>query len=260
MSSWANWSWLEPLKDCIKSKTDVYGLSRCGFCIDFSSASRARFPRGSAELAYQDKLADMHATLVDKIVEARAGSMALYCHYPKCMAAVHEHEQPVLAKLKEDVASWHSAKKHASLNPITASSEFNSPLMKWTIGYGQATDFEKAAPQLLDMYRGIYSGWCETLTQEKYNRLIRESETVDTANQKLALTRIWNLPLAADLATQAKRTDVPINSQVAMPRDFNMQQWFEPGSARPITMAKLAKREKTGTLKSLIYSAVSESI
>ena len=72
--SWANWGWLQPLKEILRTRLDLLELSRCGFDVRFPSSKHC-LPLQSAEVALQDSEAKSFGTLTATLVQEHAAHM-----------------------------------------------------------------------------------------------------------------------------------------------------------------------------------------
>lgn len=113
--SWANWGWLDPLHECNTCMADAIGLSRCGIDTDFTARDMRGLSLHSAEVRYQNALAQRLYRLVDLITCTRAGSLVERCHYyPYRLAGLASQDRVLvkstLCEFERDVNAWWSAK------------------------------------------------------------------------------------------------------------------------------------------------------
>jgi hypothetical protein len=113
--SWAFWGWLDSLRECNACMADATGLSRCGIEIDFTLQSMQGLSLQSAEVRYQNALAQRLYRLVDLITCTRAGSLVERCHYYPFRLAGLVSEDPLLVQstlteFERDAKAWWSAK------------------------------------------------------------------------------------------------------------------------------------------------------
>ena len=110
---WAQWSWLETLKETVRSATDLKALSRCGFRVEFPEASRQNLMITSPEVKYEDSIANTLGVLISRITSTRAGSMLMWTdQYPYKLAAMLDpaSSQRAMSEFQRDVKAFWAAK------------------------------------------------------------------------------------------------------------------------------------------------------
>jgi hypothetical protein len=95
--------------------SDATGLNRCGIDTDFTVHEMMHLSLDSADVRYQNALAQRLYRLVDLIACTRAGSLVERCHYYPFRLAGLASEDPLmvestLTEFERDVKAWWAAK------------------------------------------------------------------------------------------------------------------------------------------------------
>lgn len=215
----ATYAWLGALVQVLKTLANLPGLGRCGLTVEFQQDMQATMLVDSADVAYEDGLADGLWRICTRTIAERCASCMVYTgSYPYLMAKVASEDVVVqasgLAMWGRDWAAFergHTAGLPSVLN-LVAKHPFQQRAMQDATRIARASGFQ-ATPELRRRCRLIFTGLGSDKLVEDANKVVRDSENRSAPKKVLKGYRIWEAPIGHGVLAQYGRAEVQSNSR-----------------------------------------------
>ena len=215
----------EHMKDLIKlieTSYDLPALARCGFQCEPEAATKLL--SGSAEILVQDALAHVQLSLVLALLKHRGTSFSWNsCNYPGITAALL-HEDPrvveaTLQTLRTHVSAIDYAEKQSPIAVAMAQrSMLKGALMQAVVRLAGKSDYREVSPELRQLLTNIWTGFLNTVINERGNQRLRDAELRDMPSKECARLKRWEILRRGDLLEQYGVEGVVANLAQPLPR------------------------------------------
>ena len=115
---------------------------------------------------------------------------------------------------------------------IASRSFLNGALMHHLIRVGKQNDFAEISDMMLRIVTMMWEGLHQTIIVERGNQVLRDTETRDTHNKVVSRTKRWEALQCSKLATEYKRSELPLERLHTQTSDDDMGAPFAPTSAK----------------------------
>ena len=227
-AAWADWSFLEELKDMILVLKDQRKLKRIGFnmCLVTSQQNK--------ELIEMDNcVAATVFSAVKSFLKFRCGSMLWHTWSLPGVSALLLHDDPAkvqkgLAFLKSIFDTCTATENEGSLSSkaLLHGQGSSSPAMRWMLGRLRAADFAAIPPEvhhfLLDMWQGLLN----SKLVEDLQKLQREHEVRTASSKQVSKMEAWRVGSQHNLLKSYDRKEVGVSTFSFQPESFQETEWF----------------------------------
>ena len=226
-------SWLNPLKEAVRTMRDPVALARCGFVTSPDSA--AGLTEDSPKVYVQDALAQQYVSLVVGVVRQRAASNEWHssCFPGQLAGLLHEdgqRQQIALSAFKLAVESLAWCEDGCDLSRQMAErSMLKSQLMQFACALGRSTEFKSVSEMFRDFLEDMWGGALQTVINERLNKIVREHEEMDSTSKTNGRLSRWHSLITSGLIEEYGRSSVDRpHLEAGFGRDIDVNTLFVP--------------------------------
>jgi hypothetical protein len=234
MCDMAHYSYLDTQRRMLATLSDVKALSRCGHLCDPALAEEIDL--SSSLLDIEDSRAQRYLAKVINILRHRTSSMGWHTSgYPGVLAGLlHADENKratCLARIKKhfDAVAWCMEGCAESRNMAERSLIKTGKLVDWVVRKLVDVAWERIPDDVAEFVSNLFSGYLQTVINERYNQLIRDMELRNNPSKYGSCMSMWFKLLNATMIEDYGRHSVrPPHSESAVPGDIDVKCLFEP--------------------------------
>lgn len=241
MISWSKFSWLDTLKQCVRTGTNWSELELCGLSLKALSKGRpkANDARATLEMEMQDSMYSRYWSLIFFLCREHGSTMMHYVwHYPSAAAGALE---PDLAIAQATMETWreHCQAFNAALEVQTPHvaellrrHPFRSVCMRYGNKFATAAGWSPRGPQLTEWLRTIFRSMLNTVMVERSAQRLRDHETRGQQNKTMHNFSSWEVLFQAGLFAEFQREEVSLGVSGAPPPGFGDRLFNPPYGAK----------------------------
>ena len=227
-AAWADWSFLQELKDMLLVFQDQTKLKRMGFAMYLPTSSHSK-----DRIAMDDGIAATAFSAAQSFLKFRCGSMLWHTWSLPGVTALLLHDDPAkvqkgLAFLKsifDTCAATESEGSLASKNLLFGQGS-SSPAMRWVLRRLSEVDFAAVPAEVHRCLLDMFSALLNSKLVEDLQKLQREHEVRTASSKQISKMEAWRVGSQHNLLKSYDRKEVGVSTFLFQPDNFEEAELF----------------------------------
>ena len=227
-AAWADWSFLNEMKEMVLVLRDQRKLRRIGF-----NMSLVMDGINQDEVAIDNSLATTVFSCMKSLLKFRCGSMLWHTWSLPGLSAIllkdeEEKVQHGLQLLKRMYEATEAASTDGSLatQQLLHGQGSSSPAMRWMMRALAKEDFQRVPPHVHDFLLDLWSSLLNSKSVEDLQKLQREHETRTASSKHISKMEAWRVGTQHSLLKSYDRREISASNFFFLPVDFDQAALF----------------------------------